>query len=271
MRDERRGAVQRLIENLGGENDLPDECPQEPAASRSEMCFKAPSLRQVLRSSGAFWVLVGAFCIMLVFSLVPLFVFLPDEPFFIKLALVGVVVVCPCCLLMLMVVRTHLLGLYGRIILKDDRLVEYDLFNYKRVYSYDQIYRVKRSSRGGVPVIGYYVCGQDGQIDYNHIQEVKLIKAHRNRQMMRELQNRIAAPCPGPRVESRFLNRTGLFGILFIASSLFVIVAYVMWPTPWIGCLSLAIWFLVIWGAMFYGWVASRRGGIPPSSEEFGD
>jgi hypothetical protein len=84
----------------------------------------------------------------------------------------------------------------GRVVLKSDKLVEYNFLNHPQVSTYAQIFEVKRGTHADQTWIRYYSMGRNGQINYRSIKGRNLISVHRDAEMRHELSRRISAPEP---------------------------------------------------------------------------
>jgi hypothetical protein len=84
----------------------------------------------------------------------------------------------------------------GRVVLKSDKLIEYNMLNYPRVFRYAQIFEVKRGSHADQIWIRYYSMSRNGQINYNSTRGRNLISVRRETELRRELSQRISAPAP---------------------------------------------------------------------------
>lgn len=100
------------------------------------------------------------------------------------------------------VTNAYWMARWGKIVLAGDRLVEHKMFNYKRVFTYRQIYEIRLPRE-----IRYYACDESGQIDYQRIRHARLSTVRTPRKLAEELQRRICAPPPDAKVYSAFLER----------------------------------------------------------------
>ena len=91
----------------------------------------------------------------------------------------------------------------GRIVLKSDRLIEYNLLNYPRVIMYAQIYEVKRGVHADQTWIRYYPMSRDGRINYRSARGMNLISVLNVQELRHELSQRISAPAPILSLNSR--------------------------------------------------------------------
>lgn len=84
----------------------------------------------------------------------------------------------------------------GRVVLTSDKLIEYDFLNHPRIFTYAQIYKVKRGTHADQTWICYYSMSRNGQINYRSIKGRNLISVHSDAEMRRALSQRICAPDP---------------------------------------------------------------------------
>lgn len=84
----------------------------------------------------------------------------------------------------------------GRIVLKSDKLIEYNFLNHSRVLAYAQVFEVKRGTHADQTWIRYYSMERNGEINYRSIKGRNLISVHRDAEMRHELSKRISAPKP---------------------------------------------------------------------------
>jgi hypothetical protein len=102
----------------------------------------------------------------------------------------------------------------GHVVLKSDKLVEYNLLNYPRSISYAQIFEVKQGRYADQVWIRYYSTSRNGQTNYKSIRATNLIPVHRAAELRRELQQRINAPAPILSQSTRSIFIILLFGVL---------------------------------------------------------
>ncbi len=113
----------------------------------------------------------------------------------------------------------------GHVVLKADRLVEYTCLNFSRIFTYAQIFEVKRGTHADQTWVRYYPIGKNGQIDYERVRGTNLVSVYRESELRYELRQRITALPPAfpQRVSSIWILL--LLGILLmsaIAGALFL-------------------------------------------------
>ena len=84
----------------------------------------------------------------------------------------------------------------GRVVLKSDKLIEYNFLNHSRCFTYAQIFEVKQGAHADQTWIRYYSMDRNGQINTRSIRGRNLISVHRETELRRELSRRISAPEP---------------------------------------------------------------------------
>jgi len=104
----------------------------------------------------------------------------------------------------------------GRIVLKSDKLIEYNFLNHPRCFTYAQIFEVKRGTHADQTWIRYYSMSRNGQINYRSIKGRNLISVHRDEEMRRELSRRISAPEPMLSQNASSIMIALLLGVLVI-------------------------------------------------------
>ncbi len=91
----------------------------------------------------------------------------------------------------------YLLLRTGRVVLKSDELIEYNLLNHPRVVKYTQVFEVKRGVHPDQVWIRYYSMNRNGQINYASVRGRNLISVQKESELRGELSQRISAPAPG--------------------------------------------------------------------------
>jgi hypothetical protein len=99
----------------------------------------------------------------------------------------------------------------GRVVLKSDKLIEYNLLNHPRVFTYAQIYEVKRGAHADQTWIRYYSLKRNGRINFKSIRGRNLISVRNDAELRHELSQRITAPPP---ILSQTASYTWIFLLL---------------------------------------------------------
>jgi len=109
----------------------------------------------------------------------------------------------------------------GRVVLQDRQFVEHGHLGRVRRFGYDQVYALRQGRHANQTVIRYYARVEGGRIDRTRVFQHRLVSVHHYEELRAELQRRLAAPQPDPRVERRFLTLTilwplAIFGLLLV-------------------------------------------------------
>ena len=110
----------------------------------------------------------------------------------------------------------------GRIVLKSDKLIEYNLLNYPRCLTYAQIFEVKQGAHADQTWIRFYPLDRNGRINYRSIRGRNLISVHGETELRRELSRRISAPEPVLSQSASSMLIVLLLGVLVIPVVLFI-------------------------------------------------
>jgi len=196
----------RPLPNLLQDIDSPDGV-EQVNDGLPEIIFKSPSIKDTFGNL--------TFVILIVFFVFPIILIgILAVLAGYKTILLGLLVLPA---LALIVLLSILLLQTGRIVLKSDRLIEYNLLNYPRAFRYDQIFEVKQGSHADQIWLRYYPMSQNGQINYSSTRGRNLITVRGETELRRELNQRISAPAPASsRSTSSTLITILLLGVLVI-------------------------------------------------------
>ncbi len=175
----------RPLSNLLQTADSPDQV-EQPVDGFPELVFSSPAIKETFGNM-TFVILIIAFGFPIVMIGVVA-----------TLAEYQSIVVALLVLLALSLISlvASLLSQRGRVVLKSDKLIEYNFLNHPRVFTYAQIFEVKRGTHTDQTWIRYYSMSRNGQINYRSVKGRNLISVHRDVEMRRELSQRISAPEP---------------------------------------------------------------------------
>lgn len=104
----------------------------------------------------------------------------------------------------------------GRVVLKSDKLIEYNFLNHPRCLTYAQIFEVKQGAHADQTWIRYYSMDRNGRINTRSIRGRNLIAVHGETELRRELSRRISAPEPMLSQNAGSMLMVLLLGVLVI-------------------------------------------------------
>jgi len=176
----------KLLEAIPGDTAYSPDRLEGTMDDMPELVFRSPTFKETF-GSATFVILIIAFGLPL--ALFCGVAFLAGYQSFVRvvLALPGLALIG---LLSFYLLRT------GRLVLKSDRLIEYDLLSHPRVITYAQIYEVNRGVHPDQTCIRYYPMDRDGRINYKSIRGRNLISVLNVAELRHELSQRITAPAP---------------------------------------------------------------------------
>ena len=177
-----------------------------------ELVFKSPTFKESFGNT-IFVMLIIAFGFPLVLVGV-LAIFAGYQP--VVFGLLAILVLALIGLVSLLLLRT------GRVVLKSDKLIEYNFLNHPRCLTYAQIFEVKQGAHADQTWIRYYPLDRNGRINPQSVRGRNLISVHGEQGLRRELSRRISAPEPVLSQSASSMLMVLLLGILVIPVVLFI-------------------------------------------------
>jgi hypothetical protein len=275
----RRSTAEDLIRRINGEvQPAGGPANEVPAAAQGpwpRLVFNPPAFGQFLQSSAGFLVLA---IVLLGVNL--LLVWLADRQITARFQTLSSILTGfggVTFLIMLALVFAYLgygraMADQGGIVLDPDRLVETQLFQYRRAFTYEQICWILLT-RSGQCQIRYYVYGDDGQLDLETIRQADLIGVADSDQMAAELKRRVRILGSEGGVMMTFMNRTvGRRLLVFLGGGLTFLATWAilnqLTADVWLRTVPSMLIFLVWAGVL--GWLGyqnwrerCRQSGVP--------
>jgi len=241
--------------------DQPNFAPR-PETSESRpthrLVFRPPTLGQYFRKSILVIVMALFTSITLTFSVLLVIGTSPGSPPWLEISLVGIFLFVPLIVLSLNWIWVYLLAERGRVILMEDRLLEFNVRG-QRELAYDQIYETAALFHQGQTRcrVRFYPRGPLGEIDYLDLHWTFLIAVSNPQQLAEALRLRITGLPPTREAKRRELKRQtifyatflggGLLLLLFMGLDKFVLQNFAAWHDVWVTVTCMA----------WVGWLAS--------------
>jgi len=201
----RRSAVNHLVQVLGGEVRLQAKPAKAVPQNWPTLVFRAPRSDPWLIGCLLTLALVLTVTIVGVTTVVAWFSKGQQFPLWLVVLILIILLLAPGMAFM-GAAQIYLSARQSKIVLKQDRLIEYQIFNYRRAFTYNQIYEIQLRGNANCR-IRYYARDENGQINHHYIRGAYLTTIRNANRMAQELQSRISAPPPDNTDEMAFLDR----------------------------------------------------------------
>ena len=175
----------RPLSNLLQTADSPDQV-EQPIDGFPELVFSSPAIKETFGNmTFVILIIVFGFPIVVIGVIATLAGY--------QSIVVALLVILALSLISLV---ASLLLQRGCVVLKSDKLIEYNFLNHSRVLTYAQVFEVKQGTHADQTWIRYYPMSKNGQINYRSTKGRNLISVYRDADMRRELSQRISATEP---------------------------------------------------------------------------